>query len=393
MTRLTAALLLASLGLASAAARSSPGGDAHPEDLLAEAVATMRDGNYGVATQRLESLLRIEPHFHLAQLLYGQVLALRSGPRIGTPLTDEGDTRMDELLAEYRQRQDSLRGLPAPGLVPDLLLQLSDEVRNALLVDLGKGRAYLVENGKDGPRVVRNLYAGIGRSGFGKRSEGDLRTPVGVYRINGWMADEQLPPLYGAGALPLNYPNSWDRALARTGSGIWLHGVPTQTYVRAPRSSEGCVTFANSDLLTLRNLVVIGSTPVILAEKLDWVPAEKIDGDRRQLQQAIEDWRRRESMLDTESYLALYADDFRSEGGLDKFAFARSKLLDNPDKNGVDIRLSDLSLFAYPGEERLVVAQFSQNYAGDGVGPSIRKDQYWRHQDDGSWKIVREMTR
>lgn len=397
---LAAALLATSLLLAATPAIANTDEplvkqEVHPEDRLSEALAAMRDGHYALASQRLEPLLSIEPNFRLAQLLYGQVLALRSGPRIVSPLANENDPRLEELLAEYRQRSDELRALPAPGLVPSLLLKLSDEIGNVLVVDLGKGRAYLIDNSESGQYVVRNLYAGIGRRGFGKRSEGDLRTPVGIYRINGWMADEQLPPLYGAGALPLSYPNAWDRSLGRTGSGIWLHGVPTDTYVRAPRSSEGCVTFSNNDLLSLRSQLKRGSTPVILAEQLDWVPAEQLSAVREPLLAAIEAWRSRGSALETEAYLSAYADDFRTDDGSSKQAFSEYTRQANAGKRHVEITLSDLSLFAYPGESGLMIAQFIQNDAGDNgaTSTSTSKDQFWRQQDDGSWKIVRELKR
>ncbi|WP_295687514.1 L,D-transpeptidase family protein [uncultured Nevskia sp.] len=356
---LAAALLATSLLLAAASsiADSTPDeplvrAEIHPEDRLSEALAAMRDGHYGVATRQLEQLLSIEPNFRLAQLLYAQALALRSGGRVDSPPANEDDPRLNALLAEYRNRSDELRALPASGLVPSLLLKLSDEVGNVLVVDLAKGRAYLIDNNGSGQYVVRNLYAGIGRNGYGKRSAGDLRTPIGIYRVTGWMGDDQLPTLYGAGALPLSYPNSWDRLQGRTGSGIWLHGVPTDTYVRGPRSSEGCVTFSNNDLLSLRSQLRVDSTPVILAEQLDWVPAAQLDAERGPLLKAIEDWRSQS-----------------------------------------EITLSDLSLFAYPGENGLVLAQFVQNQAGDDLASGARRDQYWRRQDDGAWKIVREMNR
>ncbi len=365
----------------------------HPETRLAQAVDAMQGGNYSGASQQLAALVHDEPNFRLAQLMYGQVLALRSGARIGSPLADDQDPKLRDLLAEYRQRSDKLRALPTPGLVPAVLLKLSDELRHAVVVDLAKGRAYLMEQDRSGLRVVRNLYAGIGRSGFGKQSEGDLRTPVGIYRINGWLADDQLPPLYGSGALPLNYPNSWDRSLGRTGSGIWLHGVPPETYVRAPRSSEGCVTFANDDLLALKGTVSVGATPVILADSLEWVSEARLADDRVQLVKAIEHWRSRWSALDTQAYLDDYAADFRTDDGMDKAAFSDYKLRVNAGKRRVEIGISELSLFAYPGESGLVVAQFMQKYVSDNFASSSRKDQYWRRQNDGRWKIVREMNR
>ncbi|MBA4286714.1 MAG: hypothetical protein C0434_14395 [Xanthomonadaceae bacterium] len=388
-----ACVMTATAGFGGLASAAVGGLRPHPEDRLSVAVAAMQDGAYGDATRRLEALVRDEPTFRLAQLLYGHTLAMRSGARIGSPLADDEDPRLRDLLAEYRQRADTLRALPAAGLVPASLIKLSDDIRHALVVDLNKGRAYLLEQDKGQLRVVRNLYAGIGRSGFGKQSEGDLRTPIGIYRINGWLPDEQLPPLYGAGALPLNYPNSWDRSLGRTGSGIWLHGVPPETYVRAPRSSEGCVTFSNADLLSLKQTVAIGSTPVVLVDKVEWIQPASVQDDRAQLVRDIEHWRSRWSALDTEAYLDHYAADFRTDDGMNKTAFSAYKQRVNAGKRRVEIRISELSLFAYPGESGLVVAQFMQNYVSDNFASSSRKDQYWRRQPDGRWRIVREMNR
>ena len=400
--RLAAALLawftsVGFLNLAQAADTAATAGVDHPEARLAAAIDAMQDGRYAIATETLRKLLKDQPNFRLAQLLYGQALALRSGACIGSPLADDEDPKLRDLLAEYRVRHDSQRALPPPGQVPAMLLKLSDELRHAVVVDLSKGRTYVIENDHGSLRTIRNFYSGIGRSGFGKQSEGDLRTPVGIYRITGWMSDDALPPLYGAGALPLSYSNSWDRALSRTGGGIWLHGVPPETYVRAPRSSEGCVTFANGDLLALRQLVTVGgaisATPVILADSVDWQPAANLAGDRERLTRTIEGWRSRWAALDTEAYLDHYAKDFRTDDGLDKAAFTDYKRKVNAGKRRIEVGVDDLSLFAYPGEPGLVLAQFMQNYRSDNFTSSSRKDQYWRRQPDGQWKIVRELNR
>ena len=379
------------IGAECAAARAEP--TAHPEVQLQAAVVAMEAGDYGGATRKLEEVLRREPNYRLAQLLYGQTLALRSGAHIGSPLTNDQDPRLRELLDEYHARTDETHAQPEPGLLPDGLIKLADEVRHAVIVDLAKTRLYVVENGKSGPRVVRSYYAAIARNGFGKQSAGDLRTPVGVYHITGWTPGAALPPLYGAGAFPVNYPNSWDRSLGKSGYGIWLHGVPANTYVRPPRSSEGCVTMANEDLLALQSLLSGGSTPVILADKIDWQPAAKLAAEREALTRDIENWRRRWSRRDTDAYLGFYASDFKTDDGMGKSAFAESMRRVNAGKKRVEIKLAELSLFAYPGEHGLVVAQFVQNYRSDNFTSSSRKDQYWRQQANGDWKIVREENR
>jgi murein L,D-transpeptidase YafK len=364
-----------------------------PDAQLRDAVGAMREGSYGAASRVLEGVVKAEPNFRLAQLLYGQALALRSGARIGSPLSDDGDPQLKELLDEYHARTDGVAAVPAAGLLPNIVLRLADETRYALVVDLPNTRMYLMRNGEDGPRLVRSFYSAIARNGYGKQAAGDLRTPVGVYHVTGWTPGAQLPSLYGAGAFPLNYPNSWDRSRGKSGYGIWLHGVPPTTYARAPHSSEGCVTLANRDLLSLQGVVKIGATPVILADKIDWLPASQIDEQRESLLDTIERWRTSWTTLDTERYLGFYAADFRTDDGLSRRAFAGYKRRINAGKKHVDVALSEINLFAYPGESGLIVAQFTQDYHSDNFTSASRKDQYWRRQPDGDWKIVREENR
>src|SRR3989338_9263109 len=69
-----------------------------------------------------------------------------------------------------------------------------------------------------------------------------------------WSSDVCSSDL-GVGALPLNYPNEYDKRLGRTGSGIWLHGVPSDSYARSPNSTDGCVVLANPELQTILDQV------------------------------------------------------------------------------------------------------------------------------------------
>lgn len=325
------------------------------------------------------------------QALRQMVEALRSrsaaAAQPGTQLAANGTVRLEELVEEAQLRLAPPQ-LPR-GSLPAALLKLSDSHRYAVVVDLPRARLYVVENSKDGLKVVRDHYAAMGRNGVGKQSRGDLRTPIGIYTATGFTNDKALPELYGSGAFPLNYPNIWDRRHGRDGSGIWLHGVPMAVGSRAPRSSEGCVTMANADLLALKPYLQAGKTPVILSDSLSWMQPALIAKERDTLLARIEDWRRRWSAIDTPAYLAFYADDFVTNG-MNKAAFSTYKRRVNASKRRIEVQLHDLDLMRYPGEPDLVVAQFRQDYRSDNFAVSGLKQQFWRLQKDGSWKIVLE---
>lgn len=381
------AALLAALAAVGSVAAADP----HPETQLLSALQALDEGRVNEAWDVLDRLVQLQPNFRLARLFHGELQAARSG-QPSTDLTASPDPEIQGLVEEARLRLGQWRQGVPDGAIPDVILQLSPTQPHAVVVDLPRSRLYLIENGKDGLRVAHNFYASIGKSGWGKKSTGDNRTPVGIYHITGFIDDGRLPELYGAGAFPLNYPNVWDRRLRSTGSGIWLHGVPRSTYTRAPRSSEGCVTLANADLLTLAPYFVAGKTPVVLTDALRWQPRAEVWDRRAELLEQIEGWRARWSALDTDGYLEYYADDFETEG-MGKRAFAAHKRRVNRNKKRIDVQLESIDLFRYPGDADMVLARFVQHYRSDNYAMTSDKDQFWRRQADGRWRIVKESSR
>jgi murein L,D-transpeptidase YafK len=385
--RASALALPAFVVLAAGLARAA---DPHPERQLLSAIEDLHQGRVNEAWTALDQLVKRQPNFRLAQLFYKEVQAARNG----TPSRDllaSNDPDMRGLAEEARLRLEG-HETPPPDAAPDMILQLSRSHKHAVVVDLTRARLYLLEN-KDGqPSVIRNFYAASGKGGWGKRSAGDNRTPVGVYRVAGFISDQSLPELYGAGAFPLDYPNLWDRRLRLTGSGIWLHGVPRETYARVPRSSEGCVTLANADLLELKPFVLGGDTPVVFADAVTWKPRAEVQQRRGDFLEQVEAWRARWSAKDTEGYLAFYADDFESDG-MQLPAFKAHKRRVNAAKKRIDVQLQNVDLYHYPGDDGLMLAHFTQKYSSDNYQTSSDKQQYWRRQPDGSWKIVKEANR
>lgn len=329
-------------------------------------------------------------------LLIGQsTLEPAAGALDDQTLTAAGGDRSKilDLLNQYQLRAQDAGRLPPAGTLPSPVLHLAGAVRGAIVVDLPHSRLYVLDNADGQLRVVREYYVSIAKNGFGKHTAGDLRTPVGVYYVTGFTPGSTLPDMYGAGAFPVTYPNAWDRRRGDTGSGIWLHGVPHDIYMRPPLDSQGCVVLSNNDLLSLKAVIAPRETPVVLADHVDWVPAAKVRAQSDELRARIEHWRELWSAMDTEGYLDFYADDFRTGDGMGRAAFARHKRRVNADKDRIDVRIEDLSLFRYPGEDSLVMAEFTQEYRSSNFSTLSHKEQFWRRESNGDWEIVLEGER
>jgi hypothetical protein len=203
-------------------------------------------------------------------LLQADLLAAHAAPLPAWGGAASRDAELAPLREEALQRLAALRPRPPAGNVPAEFVQLPPSVPYAIAVDASRSRLYLFENGPSGPKLVDDFYVSVGKQGVDKLAEGDQKTPLGLYFTTTRPDPKALEPRFGAGALPLNYPNAYDRTRGRTGKGILLHGVPSDTYSRPPLDSDGCVVLANDDLLGLAARLPPRDTPVLITRQIDW---------------------------------------------------------------------------------------------------------------------------
>ncbi|MDD5329521.1 MAG: L,D-transpeptidase family protein [Sulfuricella sp.] len=359
------------------------------ESTLVKTLLEIRGDRLDIALKDVEALLRIYPNFKLAHLIRGDLLLARAYPlsTIGNA-AGASQQQLSDLREEARVRLlRHLEQLPV-GRVPKYLVQLQPEQRYAVVVDTGKSRLYLFRNDNGMPHYVADYYVSSGKAGAEKMKEGDQKTPVGVYFVTANLPKTQISNFYGSGAFPISYPNEWDRHQGKDGHGIWLHGVPSDTYSRPPRASNGCVVLANPDMDRLGKMLQVGYTPVVISDRVEWVDAKELIAQRSDLTNEIESWRRDWESIDTDKYLQHYSRNFTAPGQ-DFHSWEQQKRQVSAAKSWVRVKLSNISIFAYPGREDMMVVSFDQNYGSNNLKNQMRKRQYWK-QEDHKWKIVFE---
>jgi murein L,D-transpeptidase YafK len=97
--------------------------------------------------------------------------------------------------------------------------------------------------------TVERFPVGLGEEGVGKTKQGDLKTPIGTYRLG-------RPRKSGRGFnlfIPVKYPTSRQRKQGYTGGAIGVHG-PQRDFAEWPEGTygtqdwtEGCIAVGSDE--------------------------------------------------------------------------------------------------------------------------------------------------
>lgn len=362
-----------------------------PDALLIEVYQLLAQNELNKAQIKIDTLISIYPNFQLAHLIRGDLISMRTRPlsRFGaaTAANSASADKLKDLQNEAQARIRAITERPVKELIPDQLLQMSDEQKYALVMDAKRARLFLYENIKGVPSLISDYYVSQGKFGIDKFKEGDQRTPLGVYYITNRLPGAKLPDFYGPGALPLNYPNEWDKSQGRSGSGIWLHGVPSSNYSRPPLASDGCVVLSNPDFLKIAATVDIATTPVIISDKVNFITRANWLAEKQNARKLIEDWRLDFATANPNQIARHYSHNFKNNHN-EALTTWLSKQIPKQ-ASAINVALRDISQFRYPGKSDIIVTKFTQDgNAANGIY-SIKRHQYWMREAN-QWRIVYE---
>ena len=373
------------------AAEQGPADGGSAEASLLEVYALMAKGQSRAALDKASKIVQDFPNFQLAQLVYGDLLAARVRPvsalgDVPADIAKAGAEVLTELRDESQKRVSATKDRPRAGWVPSQFLQISQKTRYAIAVDASRSRLYLFENRPSGMALVADYYISVGKAGVSKTSQGDQRTPLGVYYVTSNLDPKSLRDFYGSGALPINYPNMLDAKRGKTGGGIWLHGTPPNQFSRPPLATDGCLVMANPDLSHIIRTIEIGNTPVVIAPQLQWVDPAKIKQERQPFEDTLQAWANAKIEGNLDRLLSFYASDFNAYGKTrDQWAVNLKAELSKVQGHGIEIK--DKSFLRWNDTAETMVVTFGEVVIGKRTGWTKR--QYWNRQG-GQWKIFFE---
>lgn len=367
-----------------------------PETMVRQIYKYLGEGERAQALSTARHLTLEFPNFQLGQLLYADLLNISSRqPVEGTDL--EADVqpsalrRLEELILEAKRRVTHAAPEALQGQVPAAVAFLAAQHPYLAAVDASRSRLYWFANrtGADGKlklELLRETYVSVGINGVGKVKEGDGKTPTGVYFIQKNLPGATLPDLFGVGALTLNYPNAVDAMRNKTGSGIWLHGTPSAQYSRAPEATDGCVVLSNPEMEHLLHLPGSRMTPVIIADKLEWIQAGKTPTLYTQFKPRLDQWIADRQTADADKLKPYYSVRFERDA-LD-LQHWWPKLVQALPVQRKAKPLEVISVLHWDDDDDTMVVTLSDPNFKDNRQPVFLRT-YWQ-REAGQWKLVFE---
>jgi hypothetical protein len=200
--------------------------------------------------------------------------------------------------------------------------------------------------------------------------------------------------------MQLNYPNLFDKLHGRSGSGIYVHGVPFNTYSRPPKDSDGCVTLANDELVALMNTVPIHDTPVIITRQIHWVPTDAVRLHGAEILDAVNRWQSVRASDDLAALNAFYlpgaappspaAPPAPPSQPVVTWLHGKRRVVAPPAVPAKDpIAFDNLSIMTWSDDKETMVVTFNERGTRSRRETTLR--QYWE-RDASTWRIVAEGT-
>lgn len=229
-----------------------------------------------------------------------------------------------------------------------------------------------------------NFSAFIGKKTGDKQKEGDLKTPVGVYKLIKKL--DKVDSFYGPLAFVTSYPNTFDKIQGKNGSGIWVHGLPLNQ--ERDDFTKGCIAINNSNLEQIEDQIDFKEALVYIDQKTyPEVQKEELVTIFSQLYS----WKKAWKDNNISSYLSFYDEEFKRNDGLGITQFKKYKKRIFSKNEQKQIVFSKINILPYPmaGKENVYLISFYEEYISASYQFNGEKELYV-HLSDNNFTILAE---
>jgi murein L,D-transpeptidase YafK len=281
-------------------------------------------------------------------------------------------------------------------VIPAPLLGLDNFFTHHILIaEKSTHLLHLYKNNNGVPEFIKSYQMVTGKKTGDKSSEGDLRTPEGIYYFVDFMTHQQLLSksgpqgiIYGAGAFVTNYPNPADERMGKGGSGIWLHSTNDETRIDKGLDSKGCVVTANNDLIEVSKYIELNKTPIVVVQDLVYLSEKTHQTKKQEIQKTIDSWLTAWRNKDINAYISYYhpQEFIDAKGNYAKYKSYKANVFLNPGKPKID-----LENFSFLESKNYAIVTFTQKYQSSTINDTGKKILYLKQDDSYNWKIINEV--
>ncbi|WP_321777969.1 L,D-transpeptidase family protein [Sulfurimonas sp.] len=209
---------------------------------------------------------------------------------------------------------------------------------------------------------IKTYNAFTGKIKGDKIKEGDLITPIGIYKILKKLTREnKLDSFYGPLAFVTSYPNTYDTFRGKNGHGIWIHGLPTEQ--TRDEFTKGCIAIDNQNIECLSNRIDIQNTILIIdANKIKQNISKEILSS---ILSELFVWRYAWLYDDIDAYLSFYSNKFVRNDGMtiQRFKKYKTRIFKKLEKK--TIIFNNINVIPYPNSDDIYQITFKEYYKSD----------------------------
>ncbi len=220
-----------------------------------------------------------------------------------------------------------------------------------------------------------------------KVKEGDLKTPIGIYKLTRKLSKEtNLNSFYGPLAFVTSYPNEYDKYRGKNGSGIWIHGLPIEQ--ERDEFTRGCIAINNLNIESLATKIDISKTLLIINDsKVEkYISKDILSSILSQLYT----WRYAWLYSDIDNYLKFYDLDFVRHDGMNIKKFTNYKTRVFKKIESKSIIFNNINVIPYPNTTDIFQITFKEFYKSDTYKFTGNKTLIVKIDADNKMKILTE---